>query len=89
MRAAQRHNLAVIKPHAAEDGPEMALFLLAVWQAPVGSAHGHISIDAAGSPRDIGSLHFLDGACTTKGPEVGVGDPRELFYSNLAQWVLG
>lgn len=85
MGATQRHNLAVIEPHAAKDGSEMALFLTAVRQTPVGSAHGYVSIDPTGPPRDIRPLHFLDGAHTSEGPEVGVSDPGELFWGRLVR----
>lgn len=79
MCAAQRNDLTVIEAHAAEDGAEMGLLFRTVGETSVGSAHGHISVGSARPPWDYGTLHFLDGADAGEGPQIGVGDPGELF----------
>lgn len=76
---AQGHNLSVVEAHAAEYRAQVALLLGSVRQATVGCAHCHVFVVAAWPPRDDGTLHFLDGADTSKRPEIGVGDPRELL----------
>lgn len=80
MRPAQSHNLAIIKSHASKNGSEMALFFGGIRQAAVRRAHGDVAILAARSPWDVRTLHFLDRTSAGEGPEVGIGDPGELFY---------
>ena len=79
VRAAQRHDLAIVEAHAVEDGAQVVLLLAAVGEASVGRAKGDVAVLSARAPGDGGALHFLDGADAGEGPEVGVGDPGELF----------
>ena len=79
VRAAQRHDLAVVKPHAVEDVAQVVLALGAVRQAAVGRAEGHVAVGAPRPPRDRGALHLLEGAHAAQRPQVRVRDPRELL----------
>ena len=78
--AGQGDDLAVVEPHAVENGAQVRLFFRAVREAAVGRAHGDVAVGAAGAPWDGGTLHFLDGADAGKGPEVGVGYPGVFFW---------
>lgn len=75
----ESNHLAVIEAHAAEDGTDMVLDLGGIGEAAIGSASGSVSILPAWAPWDGWSLHLLDGASTSKGPEIGVGDPWEFL----------
>jgi len=56
----------------------MVSTLVTVWQSSVWCAVGGEAVLSSGSPANLGSLHFLDGADTGEGPEVGVGEAWEL-----------
>ena len=82
--AAQSHDLAVVEAHAVEDGAQVILLLGAVGEASVGGAEGDVAVLSAGAPGDGRALHLLDGADAGEGPEVGVGDPGELFWKGTS-----
>jgi hypothetical protein len=74
---AQSNNLLIVEAHAAKDVSEMLLFLGSIWETAIWCAHGDITVDTAWAPWDDGPLHLLNSSDTTKGPEIGVGDPRK------------
>lgn len=82
--AAKSNHFAVIEAHAAEYGTDVVLALGSIGETSVRSASGNVSVLSAGSPGDGRSLHFLNGADTSKGPEITVADPGELFYSPIS-----
>lgn len=75
----ESNHFAVIEAHAAEDSTDVVLHLGRIGETAVGSASRGVSVLAARAPRDGRSLHLLDGASTSKGPEIRVGDPREFL----------
>lgn len=78
-------DLLVVEAHAVEDGAEVLLLLGSVRETTVGSAVRDVTVVAAGSPGDLGALHLLDGGNTSKGPEIGVGDPGELLLNGVEE----
>ena len=76
--AREGHNLPIVKPHAPEDGAQMALLLRPVRETAVGRAEGGRPVLPPGPPWDLRALHLLDGRHAGQGPQVGVRDPWEL-----------
>lgn len=76
---AQGDDFSVIETHASKNGAQVLLLFGTIGKSAIGSAHGDVAILAARAPGDGGTLHFLDGADATEGPEIGIGDPREFF----------
>lgn len=87
--AGQGNNLAVVKAHAVEDGPQVAGTLGGVGKTAVGGAERHVAVGAARAPGNDGTLHLLEGADTGENPEVRVGDPRELSLDGLEEIASG
>jgi len=71
-------HLAVIEAHASENSTDVLLVLGGIRKTPVRSAGRDILVLTARSPWDGRTLHLLDGADTSQGPEVRVRDPWEL-----------
>ena len=63
----------------------MASVLACVGQTTVGRAVGDVAVGASSSVWNLGTLHLLDGADTSKNPQVGVCDPRESLLDGLKE----
>ena len=85
VRAAQRHNLAVVEAHAPKDRAEVVLSLGAVGQAAVGGAEADVAVRPPRPPGDGGALHLLDRRRTGQRPQIRVRDPRELCFDWLEE----
>ena len=83
--AGQSDNLLVVEAHAVEDVAQMVVALAGVGETAIRRAEGDVTILATGAVGDDGALHFLDGADTTKDPQIGVGDPRVLSLYGLEE----
>lgn len=86
---AEGDNLLVVEAHAVEDVTQVLGALAGVGQTTIGSAGSSVVIATAGSERDDGSQHLLDGADTGKDPEIGVADPGVLGCSKLLALGMG
>ena len=75
-------DLLIVEAHAVKDVTEVLGSLGTVGKTAIRSAGGSFLIGAARAPGNRGTLHLLDSASTSKGPEVRVGDPRELGYKD-------
>lgn len=81
----QRHHLLIAEAHAAKDGTDVVGPLARVRQAAIRRAVARVGcIGATRAPRDGGPAHLLDCHTAGKGPEVGVGDPRELLQGGAS-----
>lgn len=87
--ARQRDHLTIVEAHSAEDDANVILVFGAVRQSAIRCAEADIAILTARSPWNDGALHFLDGADTSKGPEVRIGDPREFFWRYISICISG
>lgn len=85
MGADKCNHLAIIKAHAGEDVADVTLVLGGIRKTAVGSAGGNVPVLTAGSPGDRGATRLLDGAGTTKSPQIGVRDPGELSLDGLEE----
>ena len=87
VRAAQRHDLAVVEAHAArEDGAEVLCALRRVREARLLARAAAVGkVGAPGSPLDLRAAHLLDGDGARERVEVGVRQPRELLLDGLEQ----
>jgi hypothetical protein len=77
--ASEGDDLLVVETHAVKDIAQVLGALGGIRQTAIRSAGGDVSVSAARSPRDGRTLHLLNGSNTGKGPEIRVGDPRELL----------
>ena len=74
VRPAQRHNVAVVKPHSGELRPERRCRVVpegepGLWRAEVPAPNG---VDPARPEGDERPLHCLDGHVARQHPDVGV-----------------
>jgi hypothetical protein len=77
-------NLLIIETHSVEDESKVVLSLSGIRKSTIGQSIVVLeTVNSSRSPRDLGSTTLLDGANTTKGPEITVGDPRELLLDEL------
>jgi hypothetical protein len=81
---AQCDNLLVVETHTIEDVSQVLVSLFSIWQTSVRCTSSNILVHSSWSVWDDGALHLLDCADSTKDPEVGVGDPWELFCKKLS-----
>lgn len=81
----QSNDLLVVESHAVEDVTDVRLLLGGVGKTSVRGASSNVLVLAARSPRDGRATKLLDGAGTSQGPQVGVGDPGELGLDGLQE----
>jgi len=82
MGTTERNNLLVIEAHSAKDVAQVLVTLGSVWETSVRCASCDVLIKATWAVWDGWALHLLDSANAGENPEVGVGDPWELFCGN-------
>lgn len=70
-------------PHPVKDVPQVILSLGTVGQPAIGGTVVVVSVDPTGPPGNDRTSRFLHGTDTTEGPQVSVGDPRELLLDLL------
>jgi len=70
-------------PHTVEDGSKVILSLAGIRESAIRSDVVLETVDPSRSPGDDGSARLLNGANTTKSPEITVRDPRELLLDLL------
>jgi hypothetical protein len=77
-------NLLIIETHSVEDESKVVLSLSGIWKSTIGQSIVVLeTVNSSGSPGDLGSTALLDGANTSKGPEITVGDPGEFLLDEL------
>jgi hypothetical protein len=78
MSTGESNNLLIRETHSVKDVADVSGSLGAIGETTIGGTCGHVLVGTTGSPGDGGTAHFLAGTDTSKGPEIGVGDPGEL-----------
>jgi hypothetical protein len=81
--AGKGDDFLVVEAHPVEDEPQVVLGLRGVRQPSVGRHVVLETVNPASPPRDGRSARLLDSDHAPEGPEVTVGDPRELLLDLL------
>lgn len=79
MSTAESNNFLIRETHTVKDIADMSGSFGSVGKTAIGGTCGNIFVGTAWSPGDDGPAHFLQGADPGKSPEIGIGDPGELF----------
>src|SRR2546421_11768740 len=79
MRATESYYFAVVKSHAVENGTKVVFDLRRIRETSVRCAQGCVAVLTTRPPGYDRTLHLLNSANASKGPEVGVGDPRKFL----------
>jgi hypothetical protein len=77
--ATESYDFLIGESHTVEDVANMFVSFGSVGKSTIGSTGCKIFIGTARSPGNGRSTHFLECTYSSKGPEIRVGDPRELL----------